>query len=150
MPAQILLRHGNEILTINCRTRKIRPLIPHLFQTQNNSNCCVGGVVSTACLQEKISISPNCLSVIRIIPICPWGGKTRFTRWMCTSAFSALGQWRTYIENWNIEKPSLSRFCLNNAYSLRAFGLSVGKSKNTSTHMIRYSLKRSLLTTPDR
>ena len=117
---------------------------------QNSSNCWEGICVGRIRRQEKISISANCLSVIRIMPISPSGGKIRFTRLICTSAFSALGQWRTYIENWNIVKPSCSSCFRKRAYSLRAFFVSVGKSKNTNTHMIRYSLKRALLTIPDK
>ena len=52
------------------------------------------------------SIEPNCLSVIDNIPTCPSGGRKDLTRLICTSAFSALGQCRIYIENWNIMNPS--------------------------------------------
>lgn len=42
-------------------------------------------------------------------------------------------------------KPSDTRRLRKSAYALRSFLVSVGKSKKTMTHMMRYSLKRSTL-----
>ena len=64
----------------------------------------IGGVLSFFSVNN--SIEPNCLSVIDNIPTCPSGGRKDLTRLICTSAFSALGQCRIYIENWNIMNPS--------------------------------------------
>src|ERR1035437_6123593 len=61
---------------------------------------------------------------------------------MCTSIFSLLEQCLIYIENWNMVKPSSIIFLRKPAATLRSFGVSVGKSKNTSIHKILYSLSR--------
>ena len=41
-------------------------------------------------------------------------------------------------------KPSLSSCLRKSAAALRSFLVSVGRSKNTRSHMMRYSLKRSI------
>ena len=94
---------------------------------------------------RNISIWLNCLSVIVKIPIYPSSGSHFFTRFMWTSAFSLLGQWRKYIENWNIVNPSRKSCFLKSAYILRSRVVSVGKSKKTKIHIIWYSLNRSII-----
>ena len=47
-------------------------------------------------------------------------------------------------------KSILCRFFLKSAYAFFSFFVSVGKSNNTSTHITRYSLNRSITTFPDK
>ena len=114
---------------------------------QNNSNCCTGCCNGAWCWHSKSSISSNCLSVMRMIPTFPYSGNIAFTRLMCTSAFSVLGQCRKYILNWNIVNPSANKFLRKSAEAFRSFFVSVGKSKNTNTHIILYSLNLSIYQT---
>src|SRR5690606_28428607 len=44
--------------------------------------------------------------------------------------------------NWNIWNPSSNNFLRKRVAALRSFRVSVGRSKNTSTHMLRYWLSR--------
>ncbi len=85
----------------------------HFPNYQNNSSCWGASGASINSFPLKISIIPNCLSVILSIPICPLAGRIFFTLCICTSAFSRLLQCRIYKLNWNIENPS-SSICLRN------------------------------------
>ena len=110
---------------------------------QNNSSCWKVGGGSSLFLAKKISMSPNCLSVMHIMATFPAFGSINFTLLIWTSAFSRLGQWRTYIENWNKVNPSsIKAFRKRFASFIFAF-VSVGRSYNTKTHIIRYALNLS-------
>ena len=58
------------------------------FQFQNSSNCWHGVSTVFGLQLLKISMSPNCLSVIHKMPMSPNSGMNDFTRLICTSAFS--------------------------------------------------------------
>lgn len=101
-----------------------------------------GGSWSVWVFPLKISILPNCLSVMAKMPILPSGGNIAFTRLICTSAFSRLLQCRRYRLNWNSIKPSSSICLRNRVYIFRSFSVTIGRSYITITHMIRYAFNR--------
>ena len=116
---------------------------------QNSSNCCGSSCFLMCWHPRNNSIWLNCLSVIVRIPTYPSLGNHFFTLFIWTSAFSRLGQWRRYIENWNMVNPSRKSCFLKSAYILRSRFVSVGKSKKTKIHIIWYSLNRSIITSLD-
>jgi len=78
-------------ISLWCRYR-LTFLKEMLFWRQNSSSCWPWATGSSFFLPMKISISPNCLSVIQSIPTCPRLGKNDLTLRICTSAFSRLAQ----------------------------------------------------------
>lgn len=99
------LHYDNIINSMKCS----QCLSMSCFQNSSSWTYSVGGLRSFFSVNS--SIVPNYLSVTVKMPTWPSGGRNDFTRLICTWAFSALGQCRMQIENWNITNPSVTN-CL--------------------------------------
>ena len=61
---------------------------------QNNSSCIGLSIIGRSMAPQILIMPPYCLSVTRRMDTCPWSGVKPRTRRSCTSALSALAQWR--------------------------------------------------------